>query len=113
MNLEPGLVIVIGAALFFYLRLIMIQQQRVKNLAKPVEPKGKKKGKTPEPAFRQRYSILSRRRSDQIIAGIGLLAIVAGALLSSRAFPIPAAQPYWWIPTAAGIIAFSWAFKLS
>jgi hypothetical protein len=59
-----------------------------------------------------RYSILSQNPRDLAIGAAGLLAIVVGILLNAKILPIPAAQPYWWIPTAIGIVAFSWAFKL-
>jgi hypothetical protein len=41
-----------------------------------------------------------------------MLAILLGVLLNAKLIPWTVAQPYWWILTAIGIIAFSWAFKL-
>jgi hypothetical protein len=56
--------------------------------------------------------VLSSNKYDRIVGGVGALSIVVGVLLNAGLLPFPAAQPYWWIPTAVGIVAFSWAFKL-
>lgn len=115
MNIDTGLAVVIIAVLLFYLRLIMLQRERAKRLAQAPLPAKKqtKKQKSPVQAdLKQRYSILSTRRSDLVIAGLGILFILAGILLYMAVLPLSSIQPYWWLPTAAGIVAFSWAFKL-
>jgi hypothetical protein len=114
MNIDPGLAVVILAVLIFYLRLIILQRERVKRMTQTPVATGKTKKKpksavsTPAPI----YSILSQNRRDQVIGLIGMLVILTGVLLNAQLIPWPMAQPYWWIPTAIGIIAFSWAFKL-
>jgi hypothetical protein len=115
MNIDTGLAVVIVAVLVFYLRLIMLQRERAKRLAQvPVQKKKQTKNKksATQPDLKQRYSILSPRRSDLAIAGLGILAILAGILLNTSLLRLPSLQPYWWLPTAAGIVAFSWAFRL-
>lgn len=115
MNIDTGLAVVIVAVLVFYLRLIILQRERAKRLVQAPPPVKKqfKKQKLPAQAdLKQRYSILSPRRADLVIAGLGILFILAGILLNLSVLPIPSLQPYWWLPTAAGIVAFSWAFKL-
>ena len=42
----------------------------------------------------------------------GVVAILVGLLLNLGWLPFPLAQTYWWVPTALGIIAFSWLFSL-
>lgn len=114
MTIDTGLAVVIIAVLIFYLRLIILQRERAKRAALPSQPIPKKKRKglpeTVNPAVT--YSILSRSRVDLAIAGAGLLAILLGLVLNAGWLALPAAQPYWWLPTSAGIVAFSWAFKL-
>lgn len=113
-NLDTGLAVVIAAVLFFYLRLILLQRERVKRVRQAAlsTPK-KKKNKPAPPEVKEQYSVISQKRSDQIIAGIGLFAILVGVLLNAQWFAlIPGWQAYWWVPTAAGIILFSWGFKL-
>jgi len=119
MNIEPGLVVVIAATLLFYLRLILLQRGRVKRAAqmaqsqsKPVGPGSKKKKRPVSMNATTWYSITSPKRLDWVIAGLGIVAILAGVLLNRGVF-YPTLQPYWWLPTAAGILAFSWAFKFS
>ena len=45
------------------------------------------------------------------ILSIGIPAILIGVLMNAGIIPLPGIQAYWWIPTAGGIVAFSWAFK--
>jgi hypothetical protein len=118
MKIDPGMVVVIAAALVFYLRLILLQRQRLKlNAAERVLAASRKsggKGKTktapasPPPA---RYSNLTNNPVHWAIAGCGALAILAGVLLNAGILPLPTLQTYWWAPTALGILAFSWVFQ--
>jgi hypothetical protein len=114
MNIDTGLAIVIVAVLIFYLRLIIIQRERVKRVSRIPETGSHKKKKLKEQpqASLPRYSILSPMLRDRAIAMVGVLAILVGVLLNTKIIPLPTAQPYWWLPTAIGIVAFSWAFKL-
>lgn len=114
MNIDTGLAVVIVAVLIFYLRLIGLQRERVKRLSTPPQGSQKKTKKQEIQSERSspRYSILSPRRRDRVIAGAGAVAILVGVLLYLSILPIQAAQPYWWIPTAIGIVAFSWAFQV-
>jgi len=114
MNIDTGMAIVIVAVLVFYLRLIVIQRERAKRIARaPASSGGKKiKGKQTAAGPTPGYSVLSPYPRDRLIAGVGALAILAGILLNIQIIPLAAAQPYWWIPTALGVVAFSWAFKL-
>jgi hypothetical protein len=114
MKIDTGLAIVILAVLVFYLRLIVIQRQRAKSVAqaKKASQIGKKKGKKQPAAPQPGYSIISKSKLDRAIAIGGVLLMVLGILLYIKLIPIPSFQPYWWVPTAAGIVLFSWAFKL-
>jgi len=114
MRIDIGLIVVIVAVLIFYLRLIVLQRERAKQLSRQAGSRAmvKARGKNQQKETPARYSILSQNPRDLAIGAAGLLAVVVGILLNTQILPIPAAQPYWWIPTAAGIVAFSWAFKL-
>ena len=115
MNIETGTAVVIAAVLVFYLRLIVLQRQRAKQLrsAQTPPPGGKKKKRAAQEAQTPpRYSIISPRVADRVIASVGVLAILAGVLLNVGILPLPGLQPYWWVPTALGIVAFSWLFRL-
>jgi hypothetical protein len=113
MNIDTGLAVVILAVLVFYLRLIVLQRERAKQVRRTAEANlsTKKRAKQPsQPA--PRFSILSPNRYDQVIGGIGVLLIILGVLLYAKILPFPGLQTYWWIPTAVGIVAFSWLFRL-
>lgn len=119
MNIDTGLAVVLAAILIFYLRLIILQRERARRTRRELDAaraaaashKSKqKKGASPVPA--PNYSILSKNRVDLAIAGVGALAIIFGMLLNGNVIQSAALQSYWWIPTALGIVAFSWAFKL-
>jgi hypothetical protein len=116
MNIDPGLVVIIGAVLAFYLRMIILQRQRAKQIAAyQPKPAGKNKsrraGKPPARLPEPDYSIISKDITDWIIAGAGILLILIGILLNLKAIPLSLAQNYWWLPVAIGIVAFSWGFK--
>jgi len=111
MDIDIGLAVVIAAVLIFYLRLIILQRERAKRLARAAAATGKKK-KVPTDQPLPRYSILSQNNRDLAIGLAGLLLMLIGILLNRQVFPLPAAQAYWWIPTAIGIVAFSWMFRL-
>jgi hypothetical protein len=68
----------------------------------------------PAPAIpsdaQSRYSVLSRKPTNLVIGGAGLLLILAGVALNLGVLPV--VQPYWWIPTAIGILMFSQAFQV-
>lgn len=111
MNIDTGLAVVIAAVLIFYLRLIILQRERAKRLARAAATSGKKK-KSLQSQPPPRYSILSQNNRDLAIGLLGLLLILVGILLNQQLFPLPAVQAYWWVPTAIGIVAFSWMFRL-
>jgi len=115
MRLDTGTAVVIAAVLVFYLRLIILQRQRAKQLrlAQAQPAGGKKKKRAAQEAQPSRhYSIVSPRTSDRVVAGVGVLAILAGVLLNLGVIPLPGLQALWWLPMAVGIVAFSWLFRL-
>ena len=114
MKIDTGMVVVIAAVLFFYLRLIGMQRERARRatlaLARPPR-EARKKSRTaaaPTPVF----SILSPSRLDRWIAGAGAVLVLLGVALNAKWIPLASIQPYWWIPTALGVLGFSWAFKV-
>lgn len=118
MKIDTGLAAVIVAVLVFYLRLIVIQREaarRARLEAQKAATKASKKGKksgAPVARTSASRSILSKNKLDLAIAGVGLLAIVVGALANAGVIGLPVLQTYWWAPLSLGIVAFSWAFKL-
>lgn len=112
MRIDIGMIVVIGAVLVFYLRLIVIQRQRANQIQRERSAAGAKKSKNQAQVTQPSYSILSANPRNLAIGGAGALGILAGVLLFAGVLPLPAIQPFWWIPAALGIVAFSWAFEL-
>jgi len=111
MKIDIGLIVVFIAVSFFYIRLIALQRRRSKQTERKPEtaPKKKKQGKDqPHP---QPITVFSRNRQDWMIAGAGLICISLGLAIAAGWLPYTSIQPYWWIPTSLGIVAFSWGFK--
>lgn len=96
MPLEIGTIVAVAAALLFYLRLILLQRQRTKQLAED-HSKGNKKTNRVNP--NANWVVIK----NWYLVGLGIALILAGALLS--AVPAAAAyRAYWWIPVTAGIL---------
>ncbi len=112
MNIDTGLAVVIAAVLIFYLRVIVLQRERAKQVRRSVEANLSAKKKAKQPSQPPTYSVLSPNRRDQVIGGFGVFLIVIGVLLYAKIIPAPVLQTYWWIPTSIGIVAFSWLFRL-
>jgi hypothetical protein len=125
MNINTGMAVVIVAVLIFYLRLIIIQRERAKRLQRSAvaeQPGNVRKRKKNSAALQttsvSKYSIISENRLDRWIGLSGGVLIILGVVINLGLLPPPGTtfydviQPLWWIPTALGIIAFSWMFKL-
>lgn len=114
MSIDFDLVIVIVAVLIFYLRLIILQRQRAKQLRQQHKLSKSKAGKGIQPGSEPSgiYTVISRKPLDRWIGVMGLILVIFGLLVYAGFFQFPMLRPYWWIPTALGIIAFSWMFKL-
>lgn len=112
MNIDPGLVVVIVAVLIFYLRLIVLQRQRAHQPVPKSASRPGKKGKSQVIGASPPPTMISPNRRDRLIGAAGAVVILLGVLLYLSILPFPLAQTYWWVPTALGIVAFSWAFKV-
>ncbi len=116
MQLDTGRAVVILAVLIFYLRLIILQRQRAKQVRQEQIARQASKAKKDQPAASTaspaRFSILSSAPRDRVIGGIGAVLILLGVLFFGKVLPPVALQNYWWLLTSAGIIAFSWLFRL-
>ncbi len=97
MKFDIGTIVIVVSVLVFYLRLIIIQRAKIKN--------------PPQGSTYSRFSILSTRASDKIIAVFGLVFIVIGILLNQNIINIPYGNQLWWLIISLGIVAFSWGFR--
>ena len=108
MHIDAGLGFIILAVLVFYLRLIIIQRQRVKRVP-GASRRGRERRQADALQALERLSIISKRRRDWVIAGLGAVAILLGAI--AYASPQFVLKNYYWLPIGFGIVALSWAFR--
>jgi hypothetical protein len=111
MEFRYGTVIAVAAALFFYLRLIILQRQKLKRLPAPAVPRqGKKRSMTAQvkPGAVQK-ALPGMNISSPPLLGTGIVIILFGAVLASaRWFPANYHE-FWWIPVSLGILLMSLA----
>lgn len=98
MRLEPGTMIAVAAALLFYLRLIVVQRQRSKQIARNSTRQAKKTALPPQvPAL---FVI-----RNPILVGAGVLLIAVGAVISIvPAYAASFGASWWWVPVTLGIL---------
>lgn len=109
MKFDIGTVIAVAAALIFYLRLIVLQRQKVKRmrLIQTQAGKGKTKDRAQEPARQQPgFEIASWR-----LVAAGIVLIVAGALVSYVDWFGAEARSLWWIPITLGILLLGFSVR--
>jgi ABC-type Fe3+ transport system permease subunit len=113
MNLDAGTIITIVCVLLFYLRLTIIQRQRIKRAQRQyaqVEKKNsqkKKSSKKPE----VRYNRLGIHiRNWWLVAG-AIVLITFGAVVIGTHFLGATWSSLWWIPLNLGIGLFAFAIN--
>ena len=114
MKLDFGMIVIIAAVLFFYVKLM--NQQRVKWVEEKQKKKRQAEGKgkkseldNPAPDPRMWLSNLSWKDSFFII--LSTLLMLLGSLERSG-YPLPDLQPFWWVFASGGVILLSFSLKL-
>ncbi|MHC1740462.1 MAG: hypothetical protein AB9897_05055 [Anaerolineaceae bacterium] len=108
MNLDTGTIITIVFVLLFYLRLTIIQRQRIKTAQRQyAQVEKKNSNKKPE----VRYNRLGIHiRSWWLVAG-ALILITFGAVIAATKFLGPTFSGFWWIPMNIGIALFAFGIN--
>ncbi len=112
MPIDAGTAIVVAVFLLFYLRLIILQRRLAQQLRLPQKRAGNKKERTKEKNAPERYSIVSRSRTDWLIAALGLLLMLVGLFINKQIFGTSIPAAYWWIPAAVGGLLINFGFRL-
>jgi hypothetical protein len=114
MKFDTGTIITIVFSLLFYLRLIIIQRQRIKKAkyqyAQVASKSSKKKGgadKKPE----VKYANLGIHIRSWWMVGGAIALISFGAVVAAKQFLGPAYSNLWWIPVNVGIIIFAFGIN--
>lgn len=102
MNFDPGTIIAVAAALLFYLRLIILQRQKIKTMretsASHLKNKRRKAG-TPPPITRPGLVIANK---FLVFGGAALL--ILGAAIAGVPAIDSSLRSAWWLPVTFGIL---------
>lgn len=110
MPFNYGTIIALAAAVFFYLRLIILQRQKVKQLParQPSSQKAKKSGKG---QVQKAQTIPQLQFTSYYLLGAGILLIIFGAVLSGSSLFPANNREFWWIPVTLGILCMTFSIK--
>jgi hypothetical protein len=107
MKYTYGTIIAVAAALFFYLRLIILQRQKVKQLSRVGKTDRKKNRSSSNDAKKGNGLTTAFPKLDitsPYLLGLGILLIISGAVLSAAPWLNLQGRDLWWIPVTLGII---------
>jgi hypothetical protein len=105
MKFTAGTIVTIVVVLLFYLRLIILQRQKVKVgrlQYSAADQARKKKKKEPEP-LDVRWGALGVRVRNWWLMGAGIILIAFGAVVAATHFLSPSLSAAWWVPLNIGI----------
>jgi hypothetical protein len=109
MNFDYGTWIAIGAALLFYLRLIILQRQKAKQIRQPAQPGGRGgRGQKSASSAPVRAPTLTLNK-PLVISGAVLM--LGGAALAGLPGIDAALSTFWWLPVTAGIALMGLGFR--
>ncbi len=114
MRFDTGTIITIVAVLLFYMRLIIIQRQRIKRAQHQyavVSAKNSKSKKKKDTKPEVRYSRLGIQIKNWWIVAGAILLITFGAVIAATQFLGTTLSNFWWIPVVLGIGIFAFDIK--
>jgi ABC-type Fe3+ transport system permease subunit len=114
MNFDAGTIITIVCVLLFYLRLTILQRQRIKKAQyqyAAVAQKNSKKKKNADKKPEIKYAHLGVHLRNWWMVGGAIILITFGAVIAAIRFLGPSLSTFWWIPLNLGIALFAFAIK--
>ncbi len=115
MKLDTGTIVAIAAALIFYLRLIVVQRQKVKRMKLVKNQAQTQKGKSGKQARSQARRPIDQQLGFQIVSwyliGASILLVLLGALIYAVDWFGPGVSPLWWIPFTVGILMLGFSVR--
>jgi sterol desaturase/sphingolipid hydroxylase (fatty acid hydroxylase superfamily) len=114
MKYDLGTILTVVAVLVFYMRLIIIQRQRIKKAQYQyavVQAKNKKSKKTREKNPEVQYARLGVQIKNWWLVGVSLVLITFGAVIAATHFLGATFSAYWWVPVLIGIGLFTFELK--
>lgn len=114
MRFDTGTIITIVAVLLFYMRLIVIQRQRIKKAqhqyaAVKAKNSKSKKNNSKDPEIR--YSRLGIQIINWWVVAAAIILITFGAVIAATQFLGPTYSTLWWIPVVVGIAIFAFDIR--
>jgi hypothetical protein len=112
---EPGLLVVVGSLVIFYLRLMQLRGRKRKLEHKAAVARmneaNRKRGKVapapPRDPNKPPFAV-----SNWFLVIVAIILMLFGVTIRSSVDFIPLIESYWWIPTALGVIVFTFCFKV-
>ncbi len=115
MKFDAGTIVAVAAALIFYLRLIIVQRQKVKRSklvkSQAMSEKGKAKKRAQTAANRPIQQQLGFEIVSWYLVGAAILLVVFGALISAVSWFGPGVRALWWVPLTVGIILLGFSVR--
>lgn len=112
---EPGMLVVIGSLVIFYLRMMQLRGRKRKMERKAAVARmneaNRKHGKV-TPAAKRDPNKPPYAVTSWILVVIAAIFMLFGTAIRSSLSFIPILETYWWIPTTAGILLFVFCFKV-
>lgn len=105
MKFTTGTIVTIVVVLLFYLRLIILQRQKVKigRLQYSAADQARKKKKKETEPLDVRWGALGVRVRNWWFVGGGILLIIFGVIVAATHFLSPSLNAAWWVPLNIGI----------
>ncbi len=115
MKFDTGTIIAIVASLIFYLRLIVVQRQKVKRMRTVKSQAQTLKGKEKSAAKTQARRPIDQQLGFEIVSwwmiAVSILMVLSGALIYAVDWFGPGVRPLWWIPFTVGIILLGFSVR--
>jgi hypothetical protein len=112
---EPGFIVVLVTLVIFYLRMMQLRgrKRRLERQAAVarMNEANRKHGKIP-PAPPKDPNKPPFAVSNWFLVIVAILLMLIGVTIRSSVTFIPMVETYWWIPTALGVIVFTFCFKV-
>ncbi len=112
---EPGLLVVVGSLVIFYLRLMQLRGRKRKlehkaAVARMNEANRKRGNVSKAPARNPNkppYAV-----SNWFLVTIAAILMLLGVAIRSSMNFLPVLETYWWVPTTLGVLLFTFCFKV-
>lgn len=112
---EPGFIVVVVTLVIFYLRMMQLRGKKrklerkaaISRMNEATRKRGKIGPSAPKDPNRPPFEVTS-----WFLVIIAAILMLFGVTIRSTMNFIPLLETYWWIPTALGVLLFTFCFKV-